>query len=58
VIIKKLCKQKVIGLRMHQSKVSGLNSVQLICDSYFNFWFNIIKQESLVAYLLVISIID
>jgi len=35
-IMKKLCKQEVIGMRI---KVSGLNSVHLICDSYFNFWF-------------------
>jgi len=26
VIMKKLCKQEVIGMRMHQFKVSGLNS--------------------------------
>jgi len=36
VIMKKLCKQEVIGMRMHQFKVSGLNSVHLICNSYFN----------------------
>jgi len=32
VIMKKLCKQEVIGIRMHQFKVK--NSIQLICDSY------------------------
>jgi len=36
VIMKKLSKQEVIGIRMHQFKVSGLNSVHLICDSYLN----------------------
>jgi len=35
-MMKKLCKQEVIGTRMHQFKVSGLNSVHLLCDSYFN----------------------
>jgi len=40
---KKLCKQEVIGMRMHQFKVSGLNSIHLICDSYFNLWFNMFK---------------
>jgi len=35
-VMKKLCKQKVIGMRMHQFKLSDLNSVHLICDSYFN----------------------
>jgi len=43
VIMKKLCKQEVIGMRMHQFKVSGLNSVHLICDSYFNFRFNMFE---------------
>jgi len=38
VIMKKLCKQEVIGMTMYQFKVTGLNSVHLICDSYFNFW--------------------
>jgi len=36
IMKKKLCKQEVIGMRMHQFKVSGLNSVHLIFDSYFN----------------------
>jgi len=36
VIMKKLCKQEVIGRRMHQLKVSGLNSVYLICYSCLN----------------------
>jgi len=31
-------------MRMHQFKVSGLNNVYLICDFYFNFWFNMFKH--------------
>jgi len=46
MIMKKLCKQEVIGIRMHQFKVSGLNSVHLICNSYFNFWFNMFKHQN------------
>jgi len=30
------CDHEVIGMKMHQLKVSGLNSIHLICDSYFN----------------------
>jgi len=36
VIIKQLCKQEVIGMRLHQFKVSGSNNIYLICNSYFN----------------------
>jgi len=35
IMEKKLCKQVVKGMRMHHFKVSGLNSVNLICNSYF-----------------------
>jgi len=33
VIMKKLCKQEVIGMN---ASVNGLNAVHLICDSHFN----------------------
>jgi len=49
-----MCKQEVIGMRMHHFKVSGLNSVHLICDSYreglyFNLWFNCLNGEIGIA---------
>jgi len=47
VNMKKLRKQEVIGMRMHQFKVSGLNSVHLICDSYFEFFFFMITTSIL-----------
>jgi len=43
VIMKKLCKQEVIDENA-SFKLSGLNSVHLICNSYFNFWFNMLKR--------------
>jgi len=36
IMKKKLCKQEVIRIRMYQFKVSGLNSIHLIYNSYFN----------------------
>jgi len=36
VIMKKPCKQEVIGMRMYQFKVSVLNSLHFISNSYFN----------------------
>jgi len=39
VIMKKNCVNN-----RDEFKVSSLNSVHLICDFYFNFWFNMFKS--------------
>jgi len=45
VIVKKLYKQEVIGIKMHQFKVSGLNNLHLICDSYCISMFKYMEPE-------------
>jgi len=52
VVMKKLCKQEVIGMRIHQFKVSGLNNVHLICDFYFNFWFSFLNVKIGISYAI------
>jgi len=47
VIMKKLCKQEVIGIRMYQFKVSGLNSVQKVEIGIANFKCTLFKPFTL-----------